>query len=211
MDTVRCRTFSYVTRNPSAPMRCNENLPRSLGVPCNIRRAFPTVGTRRVALSGERSLCRQVSGFPGKHPNPGPRRDGRLERSPPPRGSSLYGRRSGAIQNFIGFVGFRAPITAPTSLVSSGAKTTIRDSKSCVFDQHSLFLQVIGDVVDQSGGPEMFNPRNCHALSLRIEFAAAGACLRSMRTAAGTAPSRFGMALSGVATPIHDPGGGPGG
>jgi len=72
-------------------------------------------------------------------------------------------------------------------------------------------LQLIGDVVDQSGGPEMFNPRNCHALSLRIEFAAAGACLRSMRTAAGTAPSRFGMALSGVATPIHDPGGGPGG
>jgi len=29
----------------------------------------------------------------------------------------------------------------------------------------------------------MFNPRNCHVLSLRIEFAAAGACLRSMRTA----------------------------
>jgi hypothetical protein len=57
----------------------------------------------------------------------------------------------------------------------------------------------------------MLNLRNRHVLSLRIEFAAAGACLRSMRTAAGTAPSRFGMALSGVATPIHDPGGGPGG
>jgi hypothetical protein len=72
-------------------------------------------------------------------------------------------------------------------------------------------LQPIGDVVDQSGGPEMFNLRNRHVLSLRMEFAAAGACLRSMRTAAGIVSTRFGVALSGVATPIHDPGGGPGG
>jgi len=72
-----------------------------------------------------RPLSFKSQDFP-KHPNPGPRHDGRLERSPPPRGSSLYGRRSGAIQNFISFVGFLAPITAPTSLVSSGAKTTIR-------------------------------------------------------------------------------------
>ena len=57
----------------------------------------------------------------------------------------------------------------------------------------------------------MFNMRNSHVLSLRTEFAAAGSCLRPMRTAAGVVSSRFGMALSGVATPINDPGGGPGG
>ena len=56
----------------------------------------------------------------------------------------------------------------------------------------------------------MFNLRNSHVLSLRTEFAA-GSWLRSTRTAAAMVSSRFGMALSGVATPIDDPGGGPGG
>jgi hypothetical protein len=55
----------------------------------------------------------------------------------------------------------------------------------------------------------MFNLRNSHVLPLRTAFAAAGSWLCSMRTAAGAVPSRFGVALSGVATPIDDPGGGP--
>jgi hypothetical protein len=61
------------------------------------------------------------------------------------------------------------------------------------------------------GGPEMSNLRNCHALSLRTEFAAAGSCWRLMCAAAAIVSSRFGTALSDVAAPIDDPGGGPGG
>ena len=57
----------------------------------------------------------------------------------------------------------------------------------------------------------MLNPRNRHVLSLRTQFAAAGSCLRSTHMAAGIVSSWFGMPLSGVATPIDDPGGGPGG
>jgi len=57
----------------------------------------------------------------------------------------------------------------------------------------------------------MFNLRNCHVLSLRTEFAAAGSWLRSTRMAAAAVPSRLGMALRGIATPTDDPGGGPGG
>jgi len=57
----------------------------------------------------------------------------------------------------------------------------------------------------------MFNLRNRHVLSLRTEFAAAGSCLRSTRTAAAIVSSRFWMARSGVAAPTDDPGGGPGG
>jgi hypothetical protein len=45
----------------------------------------------------------------------------------------------------------------------------------------------------------MFNLRNNHVPSLRTEFAAVGPCLCTAPTAAGTAPSRFGMALTGVA------------
>jgi hypothetical protein len=56
----------------------------------------------------------------------------------------------------------------------------------------------------------MFNPRNRHLLSLRTESAAVGSWLRSARTAAGIVSSRFGLALSGVAMPTDDPGGGPG-
>jgi len=57
----------------------------------------------------------------------------------------------------------------------------------------------------------MFNLRNCHVLSLRTEFAAAGSWLRSTRMAPAAVPSRLGMALCGIATPTDDPGGGPGG
>jgi hypothetical protein len=192
-------------------MRCNENLPRSLGVPCNIRRAFPTVGTRQAALSGERGLCRQVSGFPQA---PEPWTTAQRAAGEKSAASRHQSSRS-EIRRYTEFHWFcripRADYGTNVARFKWCKDHKFVTSKSCVFDQHSLFLQLIGDVVDQSGGPEMFNPRNCHVLSLRIEFAAAGACLRSMRTAAGTAPSRFGMALSGVATPIHDPGGGPGG
>ena len=57
----------------------------------------------------------------------------------------------------------------------------------------------------------MFNMRNSHVLSLRTEFAAAGSCLRSTRTAAEMVSSRLWATLSGIALPIDDPGGGPGG
>ena len=192
-------------------MRCNENLPRSLGVPCNIRRAFPNSW--------------HATGRPERRARP---LSSSLRISPSTRtldhGATGGWREVRRLAAAVFTVG--DPALYRISLVLSDSVCRLRHqrrsfqvvqrpqlvtSKSCVFDQHSLFLQLIGDVVDQSGGPEMFNPRNCHVLSLRIEFAAAGACLRSMRTAAGTAPSRFGMALSGVATPIHDPGGGPGG